>query len=393
MRGDASGVACLRRRARSTLALRVECGLSGARRAKLAGRGSNDEGREHKFKGRLTSACFRLIGTRLFALRLQAARGLTAIPAISATRHAVMDNSNKEMNMASNKTLRTTLPTACLLLLGVGALAACGGEGGSFGENASSTQSALGAGGGSAQARLIGTHSIRLAARVTTVGGLATNALSLESGTVTNGDANINNTTTSQVHISGATINGNVQIAGAAPSVANGELVNGGKITGTVSAGSATQSTLASHTVTPGTTPVQVNSGGPAITKAPGNYGAVQVNGSKLTFASGTFNLASLVVNSGAQIVFDTSTGPVDINVQGTVTLNGGTASVLGSGLVTLYSNSTSSNAITVNAGVGSLPATITAPNGGIVVGSRNTRVGSVGGKDVAFDPDSHISQ
>jgi hypothetical protein len=304
-----------------------------------------------------------------------------------------MDNSNKEMNMASNKTLRTTLPTACLLLLGVGALAACGGEGGSFGENASSTQSALGAGGGSAQARLIGTHSIRLAARVTTVGGLATNALSLESGTVTNGDANINNTTTSQVHISGATINGNVQIAGAAPSVANGELVNGGKITGTVSAGSATQSTLASHTVTPGTTPVQVNSGGPAITKAPGNYGAVQVNGSKLTFASGTFNLASLVVNSGAQIVFDTSTGPVDINVQGTVTLNGGTASVLGSGLVTLYSNSTSSNAITVNAGVGSLPATITAPNGGIVVGSRNTIVGSVGGKDVAFDPDSHISQ
>ncbi|MEI9954331.1 MAG: hypothetical protein WDO74_36515 [Pseudomonadota bacterium] len=293
--------------------------------------------------------------------------------------------------MASNKMLRTNLPSVCLLLLAVGTLAACGSEGGSFSENTSSTQSAVSAGGGSGQARLIGTRSIRLAQRVTTVGGLATNALSLESGTVANGDANINNTSTSQVRISGATINGNVQIAGAAPSTANGELVNGGKITGTVTPGSGTQSTLASHAVPAGTTAVQINAGSPATTKLPGNYGAVQVNGSKLTFASGTFNLSSLVVNSGAQVVFDTSTGPVDINVQGTINLNGGTASVLGSGLVTLYSNSTSSNAITVNAGVGSLPATITAPNGGVVVGSRNTIVGSVGGKDVAFDPDSRI--
>jgi hypothetical protein len=289
--------------------------------------------------------------------------------------------------MASNKMLRTTLRTACLLLLGVGTLAACGSDGGSFGENASSTENAL-----ISAPRLIGTRSIRLAQRVTTVGGLATNALSLESGAVANGDANINNTTTSQVRISGATINGNVQIAGAAPSVANGELVNGGKITGTVTPGSATQSTLASHAVTAGTTPIQVNSGNPAVTKLPGNYGAVQVNGSKLTFASGTFNVASLTVNSGAQVVFDTSTGPVDINVQGTISFNGGTASVVGSGLVTLYSNSSSSNAVTVNAGVGSIPAAITAPNGGIVVGSRNTIVGAVGGKDVAFEPDSHLN-
>ncbi len=203
--------------------------------------------------------------------------------------------------MTSNKMLRTTFPTACLLLLGLGTLAACGSEGGSLSENASSTQSALSDGGGSGQARLIGTHSIRLAQRVTTVGGLATNALSLESGALVSGDANINNTTTSQVRISGATINGNVQIAGAAPSTANGELVNGGKITGTVSPGSGTQSTLVSHAVAAGTTPVQLNSGGPTLTKAPGNYGAVQVNGSKLTFASGAFNLSSLVVNSGGR--------------------------------------------------------------------------------------------
>ena len=113
----------------------------------------------------------------------------------------------------------------------------------------------------------------------------------------------------------------------------------------------------------------------------------------KSAFASGSFNLASLTVNSGAQIVFDTSTGPVNINVQGTISFNGGVASVLGTGAVTLYSNSSASNAVTVNAGVGSLPASITAPNGGVSVGSRNTIVGCVGGKDVAFEPDSHVSQ
>jgi len=296
--------------------------------------------------------------------------------------------------MFSNKKLATTLPAACLSLLGVLTLAACGGEGGSSGENASSTESALSSGGGGGQACLIGTHSIRIAQRVTTLGGLATDALSMESGSVANGNANINNTTTSQVRISGATINGNLQIAGAAPSAANGELVNGGKITGTVTTGTATQSTLASHAVAAGTVPVQINSNSPPTSKIlPGNYGAVSINGSKLTFASGSFNLASLVLNSGAQLVFDTSTGPVDINVQGTISFNGGTASVLGSGLVTLYSNSSASNAVVVNAGVGSLPASITAPNGGVSVGSRNNIVGCVGGKDVAVEPDSRLGQ
>jgi len=298
--------------------------------------------------------------------------------------------------MASKKMLRTTLSTACLLFISVGMLAACGGESGSIAENTSSTDSALssgGSGGGGAQACLIGTRSLRLGQRVTTVGGLATNALSMESGAVANGDANINNTTTSQVRISGATIRGNVQIAGAAPSSANGELVNGGTITGTVTSGSAQQSTLATHAVPVGTVNVTVNPGNPPTSQiVPGNYGAVTVNGSKLTFKSGTFNLSSLIVNSGAQIVFDTSTGPVDINVQGAITLNG-TASALGTGLVTLYTNSSNaSNAVTINAGVGSLPATITAPNGGVSVGSRSTVVGCVGGKDVLLQPDSHIS-
>ncbi|HET7538465.1 MAG TPA: hypothetical protein VFK05_01290 [Polyangiaceae bacterium] len=295
--------------------------------------------------------------------------------------------------MASKKMLRATLPAACLMLLGIGTLAACGGESGSVGENTSSTENALSSGGGSGQACLVGTRSIRIGARVTTVGSLATDALSMESGAVATGDANINNTTTSQVRISGATLDGNLQIAGAAPSAANGELINGGKITGTVTPGSATQSTLATHAVTAGTAAVTVNPGNPARTLSPGNFAAVQVNGSKLTFASGSYNLASLTLNSGAQLAFDTSTGPVDISVSGPIALNGGTVSVVGTGAVTLYSNSASTNAVVINAGVGTVPASITAPNGGVVVGSRNTVVGCVGGKDVAFDPDSHQHQ
>lgn len=292
--------------------------------------------------------------------------------------------------MASNKTLLTTLPTAFLLVFG-GTLAACGGESGSLAENTSSTEAAVTVtGGGSGQADLVGTHSIRIGQRVTTVGSIATNALSLESGAVANGDANINNTTTSQLRISGATLNGNVQIAGAAPSAANGELINGGKITGTVTSGSATQSTLASHTVTPGTTAINVNSGAAAVTKAAGNYASVQVNGSTLTLTGGSFNVSSLTLNSGAKLVFDTTLGPIDLSSLGTISLNGGSISVVGTGAVTLYSNSSASNAVVINAGVGTVPASITAPNGGVIIGSRNTVVGTVGGKDVAFDPDSN---
>ena len=291
--------------------------------------------------------------------------------------------------MVSFKMLRSATPGACLFLLGLGTLAACGGEAGSVDEEIGSAQGAISVGGGSAQACLVGTRSIRIAQRVTTFGALATDALSIESASIATGDANINNSSPSQVRISGAILNGNLKITGAAPSVANGELVNGGRIIGTVTTGAGSQATLATHAVPAGTVAVQVNSG-PPVTRAPGNYGAVQVNGSRLTLTGGTYNVASLTLNAGAQLVFDTSAGPININVQGTTSFNGGTVSVVGSGAVSLYSNSSSPNAVTVNAGVGSVPLTIVAPNGGVVIGSRNTILGCVGGKDVSFEPDSH---
>lgn len=73
------------------------------------------------------------------------------------------------------------------------------------------------------------------------------------------------------------------------------------------------------------------------------------------------------------------------------MSVGGGSGS--GSGQAALIGTRSASNAVSINAGVGSIPATITAPNGGVVIGSRNTIVGAVGGTDVAFDPDSHQHQ
>jgi hypothetical protein len=249
--------------------------------------------------------------------------------------------------------------------------------------------SALGNPGG-AQACVVGTSSLRIGQRVSTSGGLAANSLSMESGAVANGGANINNVNGATVRISGATINGTVRIAGAAPSAANGELVNGGKIVGTVITGAGQQAVLPTLTVTPGNTAVTVNSGGPARTLAPGNFAAVNVNGSQLTFTAGTYNLASLTINGGT-VTFDTSGGAINVNVQGTIAVNGGNLVAGDSSLVTLYSNSAASNALSVNAGVASLPATATAPNGGITIGSRVTVTGCVGARNLDLEPDAVV--
>jgi hypothetical protein len=273
-------------------------------------------------------------------------------------------------------------------LIALGSLA-CSGDP-PLTDDTSATSSALGSTPG-AEACIVGTSSLRIAQRVTTNGGLATNALSMESQAVANGGANINNVGGAQVRISGATINGTVFIAGAAPSQANGELINGGVINGAVITGAGVQSTLPTLTVTPGATAITENSNSPPLALAPGNYAAVTLNGSSTTFRAGTYNLASLTINAGT-VTFNTGAGPINVNVQGTITVNGGTLTAGNAALVTFYSNSSASNAVTVNAGVASFPATVTAPNGGVTIGGRVVVGGCVGGKNVSFDPDSRVN-
>jgi hypothetical protein len=213
----------------------------------------------------------------------------------------------------------------------------------------------------------------------------------MEAGAVVNGGANIDNVAGATVRISGATINGTVRIAGAAPSATNGELINGAMIVGTVITGAGQQAVLPTQVVTPGATAVAVNGGAPARTLAPGNFAAVNVNGSQLTFTAGTYNLASLTVNSGT-VMFDTTGGAINVNVRGTITVNGGNLTAGDSSLVTMYSNSNAPNAVTVNPGVASVPATVTAPNGGLTIGSRVTVSGCVGARNVDLEPDAVVT-
>ena len=269
------------------------------------------------------------------------------------------------------------------------ALGGCNSQG-SSGDDVQLKQGALGNAGG-AQACVVGTTSLRLASRVTVAGGIAANSLTVEGGSVVNGGANINNVGGASVRISGATINGTVSIAGAAPSAANGELINGAVINGPVITGAGLQAVLPTLTVTPGATSITENSNDAPRTIAPGNYAAITVNGSSVTFTAGTYNLASLTINAGST-TFNTSGGAVKVNVLGTIVVNGGTLAAGSPAAVTLYSNSSAGNAINIAAGVPTVPATFTAPNGNVTVGSRVTVSGCVGGKTVDIEPDSRVN-
>ncbi|HEY5451438.1 MAG TPA: LecA/PA-IL family lectin, partial [Polyangia bacterium] len=261
---------------------------------------------------------------------------------------------------------------------------------GTSGDDVEVKRGALGNPGG-AQACVVGTASLRLSSRVTVAGGVAANSLVVEGGSVVNGGANINNVGGALVRISGATINGTVRIAGAAPSAANGQLINGAVINGPVITGAGQQAVLPTLTVTPGATSITENANDPPRTIAPGNYAAITVNGSAVTFTAGTYNVASLTINAGT-VTFNTAGGAINVNVLGTIAVNGGTLSAGSPAAVTLYSNSSASNAITVAAGVATVPATFTAPNGGVSVGSRVTVNGCLGGRNVNIEPDSRVN-
>jgi hypothetical protein len=276
------------------------------------------------------------------------------------------------------------------------AVAVTGTLGGCMSESTSSPdvttrESALGVTGG-AQACVVGTASLRLAQRVMIAGGVAADTFTVDSGSVVNGGANIDNVNGAAVRIAGATINGGLKIAGAAPTGGNGELINGGVINGGVTTGAGLQAVLPTKAVTPGTTSITQNANNAPRTIAPGSYAAVNVNGSSVTFTAGTYNLASLTINSGSTVTFNTSGGAVNVNVLGTIAVNGGTFSAGSPAAVTFYSNSSAGNAIQINAGVTTLPGTFTAPNGGVTIGSRITVAGCLGGKNVDIEPDSRVT-
>ncbi len=291
--------------------------------------------------------------------------------------------------MKRSEAIWRTLCAASTLAVG-----ACGSPQGTATEETETTASALNQPTGPV-ACVLGTTSVRLAGNVAATGGIATDSLDMEPGAIANGGANINNVGGATVRISGATINGTVDIAGPAPSAANGELTNGGAINGAVFSGAGQQATLSTRTVTPGSKAITVNANGPAQTLAPGAYAAVTLNGSTTTFTAGTYNLASITVNAGSAVVLDTSGGAISINVQGRVIVNGGTFIAGDPAAVTFYSNSSAttlfSGAITVNAAVTSFPGNLVAPSGAVTVGSSVLLEGCIAAKIVDIEADSTI--
>lgn len=300
-------------------------------------------------------------------------------------------------NVGKSAIVRASRLSGALALAATGVLCltvSCSSGGGVEPEgSAAVTRSELGTPPG-AQACVVGTSSLRIAQSVTVAGGVAADSFSVESNTTINGGANINNVAGATVRISGpaTVINGAFSIAGAAPSQANGELINGAVINGPVTTGAGSQSALPTVTVTPGTTNVTRNVNSPPLTLAPGNYANVTLQGSTTTFTAGTYNLASLTIHAGSTVVFNTSGGAIAINVQGAIAVTGGALSAGNAALVTLYSNSSSANAVVVNSGVGTLPATVTAPLGGVTIGPNLAVNGCVGGKNVNFEPNTRIN-
>jgi len=297
---------------------------------------------------------------------------------------------NQSTNNGNDRVAGITYGRATWIWLAVAAvLGGCVSEQTSGGD-VQVTRSALGNAGG-AQACVVGTSTLRLSSRVTVAGGVAANGFTVDSGSVVNGGANINNVGGAVVRISGATINGTVSIAGAAPSAANGELINGAVINGPVITGAGQQAVLPTMTVTPGTTSITENANDAPRTIAPGSYAAITVNGSSVTFTAGTYSLASLTINSGS-VTFTTSGGAINVNVAGTIAVNGGTLTAATPAALTFYSNSSATNAINVAAGITTLPGTFTAPNGNVTIGSRIAVNGCVGGKNVDIEPDSRVN-
>lgn len=127
---------------------------------------------------------------------------------------------------------------------------------------------------------------------------------------------------------------------------------------------------------------------------APGNYGAMTIRArARVTLTAGTYNFASLVVEPDVVLTFDTSGGPIVLNVQGDVTVNGRVVyqatdpskiSLYSNGaLVQFYANPNSSYA--------AFPGSIVAPNAQIHIYSKVSINGCVQGRTVILEPDDRV--
>jgi Beta-propeller repeat len=132
----------------------------------------------------------------------------------------------------------------------------------------------------------------------------------------------------------------------------------------------------------PGTTAITVPANG-SRAFAPGAYGAITIGaGARVTFAAGTFALASLTVGSGASVTFDTASGGVLLEVKGAVTWANGTTIASDPTRVTIYSGGAS---VTLASGL-AFTGSIVAPAAAVSIGANGSVTqGCVQGGSVTF--------
>jgi hypothetical protein len=177
-----------------------------------------------------------------------------------------------------------------------------------------------------------------------------------------------------------STINGNLLLGGSLTEQA------GARITGTIATGSPSLSPFPSLApFHPGTTTVLLQ---PNTTQSlpPGSYGSVTLNqGAILTLNSGTYVFASLDLEPGSALTFNSTTGPLDINIASSVIFRGSIqdANANPGALMLQYSGGSQIFIETPIAG------TVVAPNAGLVIGGgAGTYRGSFIGQSVEVRPD-----
>lgn len=245
---------------------------------------------------------------------------------------------------------------------------------------------------GLAACALFADESLSLADRVGVTDGIvaSNHALTLGCDDVINasmlagGDVTIGDRTT---------VFGNVTAAGAIRSNSGG----GAKVTGAaVQGGVYSPQTIATKTVTPGTTNVSATASSPQ-SPGPGSFGTIQAaTGSTLTLRSGTYHCAQFVLNTDVTLVLDQAAGPIDVRVRDNLAFGDRDVVTMSAGspagsVAQFYTNQTSE--VRVGTDIDALPLAMTAPSGTIHVYSRSNVLGSLVAKNVTVEPDCLIGR
>jgi len=235
-------------------------------------------------------------------------------------------------------------------------------------------------------------QAVSLADRVRVTDGSVTcnHTVTLGTDEVINGDVSAGGDVTIGDR---TTVMGNVTTAGAIKSNPGG----GAHVNGLAVAGATyVAQTIATKTVTPGTSNITVGTGA-TQTITPGSYGTIQIgSNSTVTVRPGIYHCTQFVVNTDTTLILDQTTGTIDVRVRDNLTFSDRDILKVSSGtppgaVAQFYTNQ--SNEVRLGTDITSAPLAITAPSGTIHVYSRTNVQGSLIARNVTVEPDCAIGR